>query len=466
VRLGLPLLLIGALCNQCTSFRWVESITEIPIPTQRFRLAASSPNLRGPDGALDTDGIGLPAELESRLREYLIIWNTSGIPDAISAKDNTEVEEKNDAEKDTGTGNGIDEPPDFFSMFKPAGFYKDDLEASFSRRVNKETPFDPHPFAYVHLKRLGYADLTEEIMSLGGPLRVGQAMGLEWQPKKQIFDERLRPKEVTEYALDVKGSLSLGAGLDSTLDDAAEALDLTMIKAQLAEKQQQQGMGIDEDSGYGANAFTNPSAGITVTSRGIFSSSSGSSSGRSSNKKRSRKMTADGGGGGTDIDAKIPSYTQQQPSTRLTWAEVAEQERRARTSEVDRFRLQSAERAYLVAAALTNALAWGRATQQLLDPASTYYSPLLAGSSSTTGGGDGGGGGGGLIAGVQGLAVLLLLANIVSAGLSAKYAAERKQALPVESQEQVKVYLWLLRALLGGPLTLLQLQQLQRLQQL
>jgi len=62
----------------------------------------------------------------------------------------------------------------------------------------------------VLLRQLGYDDLVEPIMSLGGPLEVGKLMGLDWTPRKQMFDERLRPKRVDSYALDIAGSLLLG----------------------------------------------------------------------------------------------------------------------------------------------------------------------------------------------------------------------------------------------------------------
>lgn len=47
-------------------------------------------------------------------------------------------------------------------------------------------------------------------MSLGGPLEVGKVMGLDWTPRRQVFDEKLRPKRVDSYAMDIAGSLLLG----------------------------------------------------------------------------------------------------------------------------------------------------------------------------------------------------------------------------------------------------------------
>ena len=60
------------------------------------------------------------------------------------------------------------------------------------------------------LRQLGYDDLVEPIMSLGGPLEVGKVMGLDWTPRRQVFDEKLRPKRVDSYAMDIAGSLLLG----------------------------------------------------------------------------------------------------------------------------------------------------------------------------------------------------------------------------------------------------------------
>jgi len=60
------------------------------------------------------------------------------------------------------------------------------------------------------LRQLGYDDLVEPIMSLGGPLEVGKMMELDWTPRRQVFDERLRPKRVDSYAMDIAGSLLLG----------------------------------------------------------------------------------------------------------------------------------------------------------------------------------------------------------------------------------------------------------------
>ncbi|KAJ1437440.1 hypothetical protein B484DRAFT_445175 [Ochromonadaceae sp. CCMP2298] len=110
----------------------------------------------------------VPAELASRLQEYLEVWRGEGRNASRAAK------------KD---------PEDLLmGALRPSGWFKDEAAEAFARRADSAAPFDPHPFAHVNLKRLGYADVTEEIMGLGGPLAVGDQLGLDWTPQQEFFD--------------------------------------------------------------------------------------------------------------------------------------------------------------------------------------------------------------------------------------------------------------------------------------
>ena len=76
--------------------------------------------------------------------------------------------------------------------------------------------------------------MSEPILRYGGPYIVGKAIGLEWVEleDKEIWDESLRPTREETYALDFRGSLSLGSALEDRLS-VAEQLDLQLLKKDL-----------------------------------------------------------------------------------------------------------------------------------------------------------------------------------------------------------------------------------------
>ena len=97
-----------------------------------------------------------------------------------------------------------------FEMLKPSGWYKDTEALDLQRRTDRRIPKVSHPLSYVELQRYGWGNLSLPIMELGGPLVVGEQVGVEWQePEKEVWDEALRPVREETYALDVSGSLQV-----------------------------------------------------------------------------------------------------------------------------------------------------------------------------------------------------------------------------------------------------------------
>eukprot|EP01038_Epipyxis_sp_PR26KG_P004942 gene4942-6915_t len=128
--------------------------------------------------------------------------------------------------------------PNVFEMLKPSGWYKDKEQIDFQMRIDKKIPKIAHPLSYLELKKYGYDNLLPVIMELGGPVMVGNLIGLNWTepiPEKEIWDESLRPKRITTYFLDNRGSLSLGSALEERMLDA-ERLDLESIKSKINEQ--------------------------------------------------------------------------------------------------------------------------------------------------------------------------------------------------------------------------------------
>ena len=97
-----------------------------------------------------------------------------------------------------------------FDMLKPSGWYKDTVALDLQRRTDRRIPKVSHPLSYVELQRYGWGNLSLSIMELGGPLVVGEQVGVEWQaPEPEEWDEALRPVREETYALDVAGSLQV-----------------------------------------------------------------------------------------------------------------------------------------------------------------------------------------------------------------------------------------------------------------
>jgi hypothetical protein len=127
------------------------------------------------------------------------------------------------------------------AFVKPSGWYKDEVEIDLKKRSDNAVPRVLHPLSNVELKKYGFADLTDSIIYYGGPYSVGEQVGIDWvEPDipKEIWEEALRPVRTITYNLGVTGSLRLGSALDDTLA-LAEGMDLGELKERLSIKKLQ-----------------------------------------------------------------------------------------------------------------------------------------------------------------------------------------------------------------------------------
>eukprot|EP01039_Chlorochromonas_danica_P010488 gene10487-11618_t len=206
---------------------------------------------------------------------------------------------------------------ELLSMFQPSGWYNDKIEEDFKARIDVHVPKKLHPLSYLELRKYGYEDLIEEVMALGGPLVVGQALSIPWtEPEPQPREEGESGSHEPINLLEYQGGLSLGASLDERLAEA-EHLSLEKIK-------QQQRL-------------------LTGKERSLSSSTELPNKGRLigddhsySNRKTTQKQFVN-----------LPS---------------AEQPR----NPLNRFQFTQNERIYLTSFLLTFSLAWGRASEEMV----------------------------------------------------------------------------------------------------
>lgn len=291
---------------------------------------------------------------------------------------------------------GLEKPKDYHSttnplaMFKPSGWYKDEYEVELKTRTDRTIPTVSHPLSYVELERFGWGNLSLSIMELGGPLLVGEQLGMEWvEPEEEPWAESLRPVREQSYALGVTGSLQLGGALEDTLS-AAAALDLESLKrsTQLAAQ-----------SG----------SGNTVESR----------------ESQSKLYYQDEDG---EVD-----YSKTRVPVKRQAVMAARKEPTVPKSE--KFTLDGSQRSYLILVAFTTALTYGRASQELL--ATPAYADVTA-----------------AVVGVSSIASVALYASAAgSLGLCVRLAKEKNR----------NVLVWGMKGLLGGPMTVAQLKELNAL---
>ena len=124
------------------------------------------------------------------------------------------------------------------AMFIPSGWYKDNDAIDLRKRSDKRLPTEFHPLSYLELRACGFEHLIDIIIEFGGPMVVGEKIGILFVEPKRVYkeDESLRPVRTESFALDMRGSLQLGQSLDDKLEAAAQ-LDLGKIKANMAAKQ-------------------------------------------------------------------------------------------------------------------------------------------------------------------------------------------------------------------------------------
>ena len=116
---------------------------------------------------------------------------------------------------------------------KGTGWFKDQWDLDLRARSDASRPFVPHPLSFSELDRFGYARLSDEIIKFGGPNAVGALADIDWFEPEIVLEkepESSRPRREETFALDLRGELKLGGGLEERLAEA-ESLDLGALKA-------------------------------------------------------------------------------------------------------------------------------------------------------------------------------------------------------------------------------------------
>jgi hypothetical protein len=206
-------------------------------------------------------------------------------------------------------------------MFKPTGWYKDEVTLELQSRSDKTIPKVLHPLAFAELQRFGFDNLSTPIMSLGGPHEVGSKLGVIWvEPvvEKTIYDEEKKIAMTTTYLLDTRGSLKLGGASNEMIETAAAELDLNALKKVI--KQREDGSLYDTEASRRADSFER------------------------------------------DADGQIDYTASKAPLKKKSSYVLTE----SKTPKSERFSLNGGQRFYMSVTCLTAAFAHGRATQELL----------------------------------------------------------------------------------------------------
>eukprot|EP01031_Cornospumella_fuschlensis_P040761 gene40761-49709_t len=248
----------------------------------------------------------------------------------------------------------------------PTGWYEeDDTKNDYITVVNRKAELNPHPLSYAQLQKFGYSDIIEDIMALGGPLAVGNALGIEWREKEPSkCATPLGPQEINMF--DLTGGLSLGASLEERLA-AAELLRLKELKDQISEVRKKDSLYPHQGSPLSEPDYKDPSRKISQAKKPVVSA--------------------------VAVDP------------------------------LSRFTLTSLERIHLVSLLLFSAIAYGRASLDLLEMSSLHSYGLL------------------LVDLSRLISSVLLVSSVVSVALNVKDAAAA----------QTNPLVWAFRSLFGGP---------------
>lgn len=163
-----------------------------------------------------SNNVDIPEPLQQEINRYLLTRQSNASVDEYGAE---RVDSSNP-----------------YEFLIPTGWYKDEFKIDLDKRSDNKAPKKLHPLSFLELEKHGFGSISEKIIELGGPHEVGRKLGIPWQdPAREVFDENLRSKKETNYALGMRGSLTIGTSLDEKLE-AAEALDLTSLKKKIAER--------------------------------------------------------------------------------------------------------------------------------------------------------------------------------------------------------------------------------------
>jgi hypothetical protein len=112
-----------------------------------------------------------------RVRHYSPHYSSSGYDSECTIEDiRADVEKyislRNAAISDQANGTLSGDYEKFenpLEMFKPTGWYKDEITLELATRSDKRIPKVLHPLAFAELQRFGFDNLSNPIMLLGGP---------------------------------------------------------------------------------------------------------------------------------------------------------------------------------------------------------------------------------------------------------------------------------------------------------
>jgi len=336
----------------------------------------------------------LPAQLEAEIKQYVAKRrDTDGLYEGglVSLE---AIEATKKARLEAGGGaNAVAE------MVKPTGWFKDTVALELKSRTDGAIPILPHPLAFFELDRFGFGHLSEQIIELGGPEVVGNMVGIKWSEpvyEQPPVDESLRPVREQTFALDMSGSLLLGVGLDDRLSAAAD-LDLGALKQQLQERENVDG----------------------TNSGDIFNLS----------KEGSESVD------GIDYSQLKSSKYARGSSAAVPKAKFTASDLAAAKVKGERFSLDGTQRAFFFLSSAAVAVAYGRASTDIIEHS-------LLGSSGLDRS---------LISAAQYVSLFLSATSVGSALLSAKQAKEKSRS----------VFIWASQGLFGGPLTLQKLAKLE-----
>ena len=280
-------------------------------------------------------------------------------------------------------------------MFKPTGWYKDEVTIELATRSDRTIPKITHPLAFAELQRYGFQNLSIPIMSLGGPHEVGIRLQLGWvEPivEKEIYDDEKKILITTTYLMDTRGSLVLGGAMNDMMEAGASELDLNALKEAIQTKKDLE----IPDNGKLGDLF-----------------------------KR-------------DADGQINYRQSNNPMKKKSSYVITE----TKIPKSERFTLSGTQRFYFVLSSFSTAFAHGRASQELL-----ISGPKLLGLDAST------------------FSISIEIADIISNILIIFAVVSCSYSFKTAGLKNRNRLVWSVKGLLGGPLSAIQLRDLDDLEQ-
>ena len=316
-------------------------------------------------------------DIEDDVRRYILTRNAASDAEELSTITSKDYEK-------------FENP---LEMFKPTGWYKDEVTLELATRSDRTIPKITHPLAFAELQRYGFQNLSIPIMSLGGPHEVGIRLKLGWvEPiiEKETYDDEKKILITTTYLMDTRGSLMLGGAMNDMIEAGASELDLNALKESIEIKKDL----LLSDNSKPGDLFNR------------------------------------------DTDGQINYKISKNPMKKKSSYIISE----PKIPKSERFSLTGFQRLYLVFSSLSTALAHGRSSQELLSSGTKIFG-LDTSIFSTT------------VEISEILSNVLIIFAVVSCSYSYKMAGLKKR----------NPLVWSVKGLLGGPLSAIQLRDLNEL---